>query len=429
MNPSMVLHSGVDIVAYVVLLVLVFGIASLLISRKTNFSYIPILIVFGILIGPVLGLINIDVARGLFDYARVFGLFIILFAEGHHLWRSLLVKNFTTIAILDTVGLLITAIIAAFAFSWFFHVPFAVGFLFGAIISATDPATLIPLFKQHKVNRDIETVIVTESIFNDPLGIVLTSVALAFVMPSAPSAQIVEHLANYITLYPAAIVYFLYQIAASLFIGVIIAYAGYFGIKKLKLRKSPYIEILALALAFGGFVIGEIVLASGFLVTTIIGILLGNHDDFFKDVSEETVSAINRDKDFNDTLAMLATIFIFILLGASLNISMLSVNFLIYGIIIALVIVFIARPVATLFILPKWKFKKYLFISFEGPRGVVPSALASLPLTLGMAHNDLQMVHWGEMIFTATLVTVLVTVLIETSWVPYLKKKLLDSEA
>ncbi len=426
MNPSNVLQSGVDVVAYVVVVVLILGITALLISRKTNISYIPLLIIFGILAGPVLGLIGRDVARDMFEYVRVFGLFMILFAEGHHLWRSLLVKNFTTIALLDTVGLLITALISAFAFSLVFNVPFAVGFLFGAIISATDPATLIPLFKQHHIDRDIETVIVTESIFNDPLGIVLTSLALVFVMPQAPSAQVVEGIANYITLYPAAVVYFLYEVGMSIFIGVVIAYAGYFGIKKLQLRKSPYIEILALTLAFGGFVLGEVVMASGFLVATVVGILLGNHDDFFHDTTPETTEAINRDIHFNDTLAMIGTIFIFVLLGASLNLSIMTPTVLVYGIIIGLIIVFVARPIAALVILPKWKFKKYLFISLEGPRGVVPSALASLPLALGMRFHDAQMIQWGEIILCATLVTVLVSVIIETLWVPVLKKKLLE---
>ncbi len=426
MNLSVVLQSGVDMVAYVVLLVLIVGITSLLISRRTNISYIPLLIIFGILIGPVLGFVGHDIARNLFNYVRVFGLFIILYAEGHHLWRSLLVKNFTTIALLDTVGLLLTAIIAAFAFSWFFHLPFVVGFLFGAIISATDPATLIPLFKQHHVDRDIETVIVTESIFNDPLGIVLTSLALVFVMPQAPSAQAVESLAKYVTLYPAAVVYFLYEVGVSILIGVIVAYLGYFGIRKLQLRRSPYIEILALALAFGGFILGEVVMASGFLAATVIGILLGNHDDFFHDTTPETTAAINRSVDFNDILSMLGTIFIFVLLGASLNISMMSWDVLIYGVIIALIIVFVARPVAALVILKKWKFKKYLFISLEGPRGVVPSALASLPYSLGVRYHNPSMIYWGEIILSATVITVLLSVIIETVWVPYLKKKLLD---
>ncbi len=420
-----ILHSSVNVTAFATLVILMLGITALLISRKTNVSYIPILIIFGIIVGPVAGIISRKVALDMFEYARVFGLFIILFAEGYHLWRSLLAKNFSTIAILDTLGLVVTAILAGLAFSLIFHVPFGVGFLFGSIISATDPATLIPLFKQHKVDRNIETVIVTESIFNDPLGIVLTSVALVFVMPQAPSAHIIESIAAYVTLYPAAILYFLYQVGLSIGIGAFVAYLGYEGIKKIKLRKSPYVEILALALAFGGFVLGEVVNASGFLAATTIGILLGNHDDFFHDKTPEVTNAIRWHMHFNDILSTLSTIFIFVLLGASLSLSYLTPTAFLYGTLIALFIIFVARPVANLILIPKWGLKKYLFISLEGPRGVVPSALASLPLMLGLAYHNHNMIYWGEIILSATVVTVLITVIVETTWVPFLKKKLL----
>ncbi len=426
MNPSTVLQSGVDAVAFLVLIVLVMGIASLLISRRTGISYIPLLIISGILVGPVLGIVNHVLARDLFSYVRVFGLFMILFAEGHHLWRSLLQKNLKPIALLDTAGILITAILSGWFFSIVFSVPWNVGFLFGAIISATDPATLIPLFRQHKIPKDIETVVVTESIFNDPLAIVLTSLALVFVFPEAPSAQIVEAIAEYISLYPAAITYFLYQLAVSLMLGGTIAYFGYLGIKKLKLRLSPYVEMLSLTLAFAGFLAGEIALASGFLVATVIGILLGNHDDFFGDTTASTTNAVERDKRFNDLLSTFATVFVFVLLGASLDISHASYHAIIYGSLVALFVIFVARPVSTLILLPNLGWKKTLFIALEGPRGVVPASMASLPLALGFMYGDPTMTYWGELILSSILITVLLSVILETSWLVYLKRKLLE---
>ncbi len=427
-NPSTVLQSGIDAVAFLVLVVLIIGIISLLISRRTGVSYVPLLIILGMLVGPVAGIVDHDLAREMFSYVRVFGLFIILFAEGHHLWRSLLQKNITPITLLDTVGMLITALLAGFFFSIVFHVPWKVGFLFGAIISATDPATLIPLFKQHNVPKDMETIVVTESIFNDPLGIVLTSVALVFVFPEAPSAHIVEAIANYVTLYPAAVLYFLYQIAISLMLGGVIAYFGYLGIKKLKLRKSPYIEMLSLTLAFAGFLVGEIALASGFLVATVIGILLGNHDDFFGDTSLSTVEAVDQDMRFNDLLASFATVFVFVLLGASIDTSHASSTAILYGAVVGLLVVFVARPVATLVLVPRMGWKKTLFIALEGPRGVVPASMAGLPLALGMMYEDSQMIFWGELILASVLITVLLSVILETTWVGFLKKKLLDTE-
>ncbi len=180
------------------------------IGRGSGISYIPLFIVLGIVFGPLLSLLDREGSRTLFDYVGVFGLLILLFAEGHALHWAQLRKNLATISILDTVGLVVTAFIARLFFSTVFRVPFLAGLLYGAIISATDPATLIPLFRQHKVKEDIKTVLVTEHIFNDSLGIVLASEAIALILPQAPSARIIKSIAIHTEIPLAAILYFVY---------------------------------------------------------------------------------------------------------------------------------------------------------------------------------------------------------------------------
>jgi len=411
-------------------MVLLLGTAALLIGKRTRISYVPIFIILGIIFGPVLHVINRDIARHLFDYVRVFGLVIILFAEGHTLRWAILKKHLTTIGTLDTLSLVVTAIIAGLAFSYVFHLPFLAGFLYGAIISATDPATLIPLFHQYRVREDIKTILVTESIFNDPLGIVLTSVAVALVLPQAPSAKFLEMFAKYMPIYGAATVYFLYEMFISIALGAAFGYIGYWIIRGLKFDKSDEIFLFSLGLAFIGFYTGELIHASGYLVATTIGIVLGNHHVFFKEPPEvwgRMRSVIDTEVHFNEILAIFSIVSIFVLLGASVNLTILEQTF-IYAAIVALVVIFIARPVAALPIIPvgKWSWKEYLFMSLEGPRGVVPSALAPLPLSLGLAYHVPQLIKWGEIILSTTLVTVLLSIIIETLWVPYLRRTLLS---
>jgi len=419
--------SHVDLVIFSFVIVMTLGFITFFLSKKVHISSIPLLIVLGIIFGPLLGFISRGNATTLFNYVRVIGLVVILFAEGHNLKWPLLKKHMATIGILDTVGLFITAIVAGIFFSLFFHLPFLAGFLFGAIISATDPATLIPLFKQNKVNEDIRTVIVTESIFNDPLGIVLTMLAVALVVPQASSAKLIEAIARYTTLYPAAVIFFLYEIGSSVVIGIILGIIGYWIVRKLKIDTFP--EIYALALAFGGFLIGEWAQTSGYLVATTIGIVWGNHELFFKKngTSKAFGNLVETELHFNEILSDFATVFIFILIGATVDLSVLGSS-LLMGTILALVVVFIARPIAGLTILPlkKWNAKEYLFISFEGPRGVVPSALAGLPLSLGVMYKNPILIQWGEIILATTVITVLVSVIIETLWVRPLSKKLLS---
>ncbi len=419
--------SYVDSLVLALTIILTLGAAAFLLGRKTGVSVVPILIVLGILFGPVAGLINRELAHHLFAYVRVFGLVIILFAEGHNLKWPLVRKYIATIGVLDTFGLILTAFIAAFFFSYLFHVPFLAGFLFGAIIAATDPATLIPLFKQHHVREDMRVILVTESIFNDPLGIVLTLVAVALIVPEAPRVKMVEAIAHFTTLYPAAIIYFLYVMFISIVIGLAIGIVGYRLMEVLRIRQYP--EVYALGLAFGGFFIGEWASASGYLVAVVIGMFLGNTNVIFGKFkpTEEVKAAIRDEVHFNEILSNFATIMIFTLLGASLDLNLLAAHGLV-DIAIALLVIIVARPIAALLIKPvgKWKWGEYLFLSLEGPRGVVPAALASLPLTLGKTYHNPQLIAWGEMILTATVMTILFSVIIETMWVKALNKKLLS---
>ncbi len=430
---STTMSLSAESIIYNLFVVLLIGVSAMLISKRVNVSFVPLLIVLGLVLGSLVRVLNTYVVRRLFDYVRVLGLVIILFSEGHNLHWPVLKKHITTIGTLDTVSLVITAIIAGLVFSYVFHLPFLAGFLFGAIISATDPATLIPLFRQHKVREDLKTILITESIFNDPLGIVLTTLAVALILPKAPSARFLASMARYVPIYVASVIYFLYEVAVSILIGVALGVLAYYTIKYLGFERSDEIFLFSLAIAFLGFFVGEKLGASGYLVATVIGIVLGNHHTFFKEKASEALrmqTLIDSEVHFNEILATFATVFIFVLLGASVRIDVLM-EAAIPSIITALAVILIARPIAALPIIPvgKWSWKEYLFMSLEGPRGVVPSALATLPLFLGITYHVPKLVYWGEYILTATFMTVLISIIVETSWLPYIKKWLLGIEA
>lgn len=421
--------SDVDVLMFTLCIVLSLGAVVYAIGQRTGISTVPLLMVIGVVAGPVVGLIDHDLAHRLFEYVRVFGLVVILYTEGHSLQWPLLRRHLATIGLLDTVGLLLTALVSAAFFSWAFGLPYIVGFLFGAIISATDPATLVPLFRENRIDENVETVLVTESIFNDPLGIVLTVLALALLVPQADDARVLEEIAAHITLYPAAVVFFLYQIGGAIVLGIFLGYVAHWSAPPFLKGNVPI--LVSLAIALGGFAVGEWIQVSGYLVATVIGILFGNQEQFFKGdpeleaVEEATHVAVG----FNQTLSDFATLFIFILLGASLELSALGAG-LMPALGVALAVVFVARPLALAALLPlrRWSLRQIAFMSLEGPRGVVPSAMAGLLFSVGVSQSDPQLVHWGQAIMTATVVTVFVSVILETLWMRGLNRRLLRDE-
>ena len=74
-------------------IVMTVGVITFLFSEKTGISFVPILVVLGMVAGPALNLIERPIAHQMFNYARVFGLVVILYAEGHNLKWSLLKKK------------------------------------------------------------------------------------------------------------------------------------------------------------------------------------------------------------------------------------------------------------------------------------------------------------------------------------------------
>ena len=425
-NPYGIMELGIESIALSLMIVFLSGIASMLISKKTKFPYTPILIFFGILFGPILHLILPITAQILFYYIRAFGLFLVMLAAGFELKVLLLKKHILVIGLLDTLGMLITAILAGWFFQFLFHVPWTVGFLFGAIVSGTDPATLIPLFKSHKIDKDTETIILTEAIFNGPLAIILTMVAFIFIIPEVPALQDLVLIVPSSSLYFAATFFFLYQLFASILIALAFAIITYLTMKKLHITKHPYAEVLVLGMAFGAYVLGEAIKASGFLVVTVMAIILANYSLILKRKSKDMDSAIKNNAEFTDALSTFSIILIFVLLGASLTISTATLGVITDGIIIALFVIFIARPIATLPILPKTGVRKYAFISLEGPKGAVAASMATLPVALGKYTQDANLIHWGETILISALMVVFLSMILESAWMPYLSRKLLN---
>ncbi len=427
-TPSVAMEFGIEAIALALMIVFLSGIASMLISKKTKFPYTPLLIFFGILVGPILHLILPETARMLFYYIRAFGLFIVMLAAGFQLKISLLRKHMVVIGLLDTLGLLFTALLAGWFFQLVFHVPWVIGFLFGAIVSGTDPATLVPLFKVHRIDKDTETIILTEAIFNGPLAIILTLVAFIFIIPEVPALQDVILIVPSNTLYLAATFFFLYQTLASALLGLGFAALTYYTMAKLKVTEHPYAEILVLAMAFGAYVFGEFIKASGFLVVTVMAIVLSNYALIFRRRSERMDEAIENNAKFTDTLSTFSIILIFVLLGSALDLSRDTMNAIVYGTIVALFVIFVARPLASLVILPKTGVKKYLFIAFEGPKGAVAASMATLPIAIGRAFGDANLVYWGEIILVSALMTVFLSMILESAWMPLLSRKLLGEE-
>ena len=89
---------------------------------------------------------------------------------------------------LSTVGVVISAVVVGVVAAKIFNLPIMTALLLGAVIASTDPAALIPVFKQVTIKDKIKQTVVSESAFNDAVGAILSSALLGIVMSGQFSA-------------------------------------------------------------------------------------------------------------------------------------------------------------------------------------------------------------------------------------------------
>src|SRR5215831_2819741 len=114
-----------------------------------------------------------DADSALNQIILLFGASYILFDGSAALRLEVLKQVWITFVVLATVGVLITAAITELAAHLLFGISPVIALLLGATISSTDPATLVPIFRQIRIKERVAQTVMSESAFNDPMAAIL----------------------------------------------------------------------------------------------------------------------------------------------------------------------------------------------------------------------------------------------------------------
>jgi cell volume regulation protein A len=164
-------------------LVLAVGTLAGLFAQKTKIPDVAVFLLAGMLIGPqALGFIDIKADSALYQILLLFGASYILFDGGASLRFHVMKQVWITIVVIATVGVVITAVITTTAAHFLLGVPWIVAALLGATLASTDPATLVPIFRQVHVRDRVAQMVMSESAFNDATGAIITFGVLTVAM-------------------------------------------------------------------------------------------------------------------------------------------------------------------------------------------------------------------------------------------------------
>jgi potassium/hydrogen antiporter len=388
-------------------LILAIGTITGLLAQKIKIPDVAVFLIVGMLVGPeALGLINIKADSALNQIILLFGASYILFDGGASLRFHILKQVWITIVVLATVGVVITATITGLTAYYVLGVPLLVALLLGAAIASTDPATLVPIFRQVHIRDRVAQTVVSESAFNDATGAVITFGVLAVAMGNEQFSLT----SSLLDLLKQSIVGIVAGIALGYLAALLIAHERWAFL-------AEYAPVVTLVAVIGAYFAADGLQASGFMAVFVFGLVLGNKDSFgFKMEADEE----RRLEEYVTTTAFIARLFIFILLGAQVDFTLMG-QYLVGGVIVITVFMLVARPV-TVFLcaLPdrraQWSVNEMLFMCWTRETGVIPAALAGL--LLGMKAPG------AQMIASVTFIAILMTILIQAPTTKWLAARL-----
>lgn len=360
---------------------LLLGIASSKFSARLG---VPVLVLFlsvGMLAGSEgLGRIpfeNYDLANSVGSVA----LALILFDGGLRTSLAAVKRVWRPAMALSTLGVLITSLLTGLAAAWVLKLPLLQGLLVGSIVGSTDAAAVFSVLRTSglKLPDRLTSTLEVESGSNDPMAIFLTLGLIQLITGGADSTH-------------ELVALFLTQFGVGALAGLGVGRLATAAINRINLAYPGLYPLLALAFGLVAFGVAAVLGGSGFLAVYIAGIVLGSSSIVFR----------RGIFSFHDAIAWLGQIVLFVMLGLlSFPSRLLAVAW--EGLLIALVLILIARPLAVWTSAWPFRFRRreLTFLSWVGLKGAVPITLAIFPLMAGVPQSQL--------IFNAVFFVVLVS--------------------
>ncbi|CDQ21193.1 cell volume regulation protein A [Halobacillus karajensis] len=373
-----------------IMLIALLLIISIIVTKFSSRLGVPSLVLFiavGMLVGnDGLGFINFNNPE-IAQLIGVIALIVILF-EGGMLtkWKDIRPVIAPSIT-LATVGVILTTSIVALAAKFILHIGWAESFLVGSIVGSTDAAAVFAVLKGKNVKPKLEATLEAESGTNDPMAVFLT---IAFIQ------LLTIDQVNVWTMIGS----FFWQMGAGLAVGAGIGYLASASLNRINLDSSGLYPLFALGFAFLSYSSSSLLQASGLLAVYVTAVVIGNAELAYR-------YSILR---FHEGFGWMAQILMFIILGLFVSpTEVFTWPVMLDGLLIAITLIFIARPVATFLSLSGFSFnmKEKYFLSWAGLRGAVPIVLAIFPMLAGLENSQL--------IFNVVFFTVLTSALVQGS--------------
>lgn len=273
--------------------------------------------------------------------------------------------------LLSTVGVILTAVTTGAFCHFILKMDFWESMLIGSVISSTDAASVFSILRSKRLNlkNNSASMLEVESGSNDPCSYMLTVIILTIMSGELSGSSLVVMIFS--------------QIIFGILVGVVVALAAAFILKKVNFATDGFDTIFVFSMALVSYAGASMINGNGYLAAYIAGIILGNTPLHHKK------SLVH----FFDGITGLMQMLIFFLLGLLAYPSQLP-KILPIALAIAVFLTFVARPVSVFAILMPFRcpVKQQLLVSWAGLRGAA-SIVFAIMATVSPAYTKNDLFH------------------------------------
>ncbi len=273
--------------------------------------------------------------------------------------------------LLSTVGVILTAVTTGAFCHFILKMDFWESMLIGSVISSTDAASVFSILRSRRLNlkNNTASMLEVESGSNDPCSYMLTVIILTIMSGELSGSSLVVMIFS--------------QIIFGILVGVVVALAAAFILKKVNFATDGFDTIFVFSMALVSYAGSSMINGNGYLAAYIAGIILGNTPLHHKK------SLVH----FFDGITGLMQMLIFFLLGLLAYPSQLP-KILPIALAIAVFLTFVARPVSVFAILMPFRcpVKQQLLVSWAGLRGAA-SIVFAIMATVSPAYTKNDLFH------------------------------------
>ena len=388
---SLTVQSGQMASAEVLLLtagvVILLGVAGEAFFKKTGIPDIIFLMIFGVLIGPVLGIIGPEAVIQIVPYFAALALIIIMFDGGLNLDIKHVIKTAHFSVVLAVLGFILSVAMIAGAAFYILTWPILDSILLGSIVGGSSSVIVFGLVRNIKIGDETKSMLSFESALTDILATIIAFVLFEAVLAGQFDLQTIQE-----TFGRAIVV----GLALGLGVGVPWMYIT------TKLGNAQHAYMLTLGILFVLFFFATSFGESGALTALVFGLMLGNKSHLAR-VLRFKLPKIETDDPTHNQLTFLIRSFFFVFVGLMASFG--QIEYVIFGVLIT-VAVYLGRSIIVRITLTKRfsRLDKVVTTSMI-PRGLAAAVLATYPVTLGLPNAE----AYPQIIFFIILSSVVIT--------------------